>query len=99
MIKYFANTENKPTNILVGVSVIKPIKVRIRAIDPNKKGACYLNRFKTIQNSQDFEIRLPQSPKKLLILIDSPELEGEPTENVIKINIFLVCQKNQSNHF
>lgn len=95
MIKYFANTENKPTNILVGVSVVKPIKVRIRAIDPNKKGACYLNRFKTVQNSQDFEIRLPQSPKKLLILIDSPELEGEPTENVIKINKLKKIKLNQ----
>jgi hypothetical protein len=96
VLKYFANTENKPANILVGLKVRKPMKVRIRAIDPNKKGACYIDRYMTIKDSQDFEIRLPQSPKKLLILIDSPDSSDRgQTENSIRLTKLEKIKLNQ----
>ena len=73
MLEYFANTDRKPTNIKVNVSVKHPMKIRIRAIDPYKQGAVYIDRIATIESSKDFEIRLPQSPDKLLIKVSNPQ--------------------------
>jgi hypothetical protein len=71
--RFIANTERKPANIKVGVSVARPMKVHIRAIDPNKRGALYLDRWQTVEDQEDFEIRMPQSPEKLLITVKSPQ--------------------------
>jgi len=71
MLKFTANTNREPVCIYLGVAVKRPTKVRIRAIDPYKMGAVYIDRIATVENEKDFEIRLPQSPKELLIKIDS----------------------------
>lgn len=78
MKQFFANTDRKPSNILVSVSTPRPTKIHIRAIDPYKKGALYLDRWNTVEGTEDFEIRLPQSPKKLLVKVWTEK--GEPFE-------------------
>ena len=85
MLKYIANTNRKPANIKVSVAVQHPMKVRIRAIDPHKKGAVYLDRWATVKQAEDFEIRLPQSPEKLLIKISSPQLNGN--KDAVKVDL------------
>ena len=69
MQQFFANTDRKATNILLGLHCAETTKVRIRAIDPYKYGAVYIDRTATFQGDKEFEIRLPQSPKKLLIKV------------------------------
>lgn len=69
MYKFFANTERKPASIDLGVQSLFPCKVRVQALDPNKKGAVYMDRVMTVSGTQDFVISLPQSPKKLLIIV------------------------------
>jgi hypothetical protein len=69
MFSYFANTEKEPANIVVGMYAAQPTKMRLRAIDPHKYGAVYIDREATFEGEKDFEIRLPQSPKKLLIKV------------------------------
>lgn len=69
MKTFFAETNREPSNILVQVSCPKPTKVHIRAIDPLKKGAMYLDRWNTVEGTESFEIRLPQSPKRLMIKV------------------------------
>ena len=69
MTKYVAHTNRKPANIIVSLSTPRKTKVRIRAIDPSKRGAMYMDREANVEGKQQFEIRLPQSPEKLLIKI------------------------------
>ena len=85
MLEYFANTNRKPANIKVNVAVKHPMKVKIRAIDPYKKGAVYLDRWATIEGSEDFEIRLPQSPDKLMIKVFAPQAKGN--KDLIKVSL------------
>lgn len=69
MKQFNAETNRLPANILIGVHCSQPTKIRIRAIDPFKYGAVYMDRVATVSGDKDFEIRLPQSPKRLLIKV------------------------------
>jgi len=71
MEKFLANTNRKPTNLVVSISTPHKTKIRIRAIDPNKLGAMYMDREATVDGNKSFEIRLPQSPEKLLIKVSA----------------------------
>lgn len=84
MKHYYANTDRKPANVKVQVDVDRPIKVRIRAIDPYKKGAVYIDRVATVNGREDFEIRMPQSPKKLLIKVIPM---GRIPEGAMRVNL------------
>jgi hypothetical protein len=69
--KFIVDTNNKPTNVKVGLYSPTKTKIHIRAIDPTKLGAMYMDRYSTLEGKRNFEIRLPQSPKKLLVKINS----------------------------
>jgi len=89
MLKYKANTNKKKTNLLLGIEVKRPLKVRIQAIDPYKKGAVYMDRWQTIEGRKDFEIRLPQSPKDLMVRIISPDaIRQDSMENMVRVTKF-----------
>ena len=85
MQQFFANTDRKATNIIVELSAPTTTKVRIRAIDPYKYGAVYIDRVATFQGDKSFEIRLPQSPKKLLIKV--MEIGGQGNEGLRVVNM------------
>jgi len=85
MFEYFANTDRKPANIKVSVTVKNPMKIRIRAIDPYKKDAVYIDRWATVEGTEDFEIRLPQSPEKLLIKVFAPQAKG--SKNALNVTL------------
>lgn len=61
------------------------MKVRIRAVDPYKKGAVYIDRIATVDSQKDFEIRLPQSPDKLLIMVSCPR--GKTGKEMISLKL------------
>jgi hypothetical protein len=79
MHQFVEKTNRKPCNVKVEVVTQRPTKVRVRAIDPHKEGALYLDRWMTVNGKQDFEIRLPQSPENLLVKVfcaDNPNRKG-----------------------
>lgn len=90
MIKKLLNTNNKTTNVVVNISVAKPTKVRLLAHDPYKKGAIYIDRWKTISKNEDLEIRLPKSPKHLMVLV-----KPESTHSLIRVNDIKTKSLNQ----
>tara|TARA_R110000751_G_scaffold90890_3_gene178232 strand:- start:2738 stop:3508 length:771 start_codon:yes stop_codon:yes gene_type:complete len=90
MIKKLVNTNYKTTNVVVNISVQKPTKVRLLAFDPYKKGAIYIDRWKTINKTEELEIRLPKSPKHLQIV-----LKPESANSLIKINSIKTKKLNQ----
>ena len=69
MQKFLAHTNRKPTNLVVNLSTPRKTKIRITAIDPKKLGAMYMDREATVDGNKSFEIRLPQSPEKLVIKV------------------------------
>jgi hypothetical protein len=76
MQQFNANTNRKPVNILLSLYCAESTKIKIRAIDPLKYGAVYIDRVATFKGEKDFEIRLPQSPNKLLIKVSAVGKKG-----------------------
>jgi len=88
MLQFFANTDRKPSNIKLSLKAAKPTKVKIRAIDPYKRGAVYLDRWAIVDGEKDFEIRLPQSPEKLLIKVIIPNVKSkEMASKLIQVDL------------
>lgn len=85
MLKYFANTNRKPSNIRVRVKTKRPMKIKIRAIDPHKRGAVYLDRWSSVDGEKDFEVRLPQSPDKLMIKVIYPN--ARPNDGLVDVEL------------
>lgn len=72
MIQYELKTYKKPVNVDLGLTANSPTKVKVTVLNPLRKGCVYLDRWKTINGSEDLELRLPVTPEKVLIMI-SPE--------------------------
>jgi len=85
MQQFFADTNRLPANIIVGLRCDKPTKVRIRAIDPYKYGAVYIDRVATFAGDKEFEIRLPQSPNKLFIKVMGVDNRDNGAIEVVKL--------------
>lgn len=85
MLRYTANTNKEPVCIFVGVEVSRPTKIRLLAIDPYKKGAVYIDRVKTVQDEQEFEIRLPQSPNELLISVMAQNVPNDRIKDIVRV--------------
>mgnify|MGYP003111074227 CR=1 FL=1 len=77
MIEQIVNTNKKKFNLVTELYASSPTKVRLVAFDPYKKGAIYMDRWKTIDGNEKLELRLPQSPKRLMVRImpESSDLE------------------------
>ena len=69
MVEQIVNTNKKKLSLLTNLEANKPTKVRIVCYDPYKKGAIYMDRWKTINGKETLETRLPQSPEKLMVRI------------------------------
>ncbi len=69
MVEQIVNTNQKKLSLLTHLEADKPTKVRIVCYDPYKKGAIYMDRWKTINGKETLETRLPQSPEKLMVRI------------------------------
>lgn len=85
MKQFFADTQKKPSNILIGLSSPAETMVRIKAFDPNKFGAMYLDRLHSFSGDKEFEIRLPQSPEKLLIKVYDEKNRSNGSLKVTKL--------------
>lgn len=68
---YEIKTDNKPCTIKVGVETLKPTKVQLVVKHPTKPNTFYMNRWNTVQKNGDFDIRMPKSPEKVIIICRS----------------------------
>jgi hypothetical protein len=64
-------TNKEPVSIFLTVNVPQPSKVRIACVDPYKKSTFYTDRWSNVSSSGEFEIRMPQSPDKSLLLVQN----------------------------
>lgn len=59
----------KPTSLLVDISVSSPSKIRLMAYNPNRPNTFYMNRIKTVNGKGQFEIRMPQNCKDVIVKV------------------------------
>ena len=70
------NTNEQPVTLQIGVKVKTPQKIYIKVVDADKPLTSYTNRFATIEDCNDFFVRMPISPRRAKIIIKSEnELE------------------------
>jgi len=69
--KYEIRTNGKPIEVQLAVEVSRPSKVRIIVVNPKKKGAVYLDRWNTVKKKGEFQLRLPKSSEKVLLIVKS----------------------------
>jgi len=67
---------NKPTNLLVNVSVDRPNKIRLMAFNPKRPNTFYTNRVKTLQSKGQFEIRMPQNCEEVYVRIEGGKIDS-----------------------
>ncbi len=75
-------TDRKPTNISVSLTVPRPSKIRIACIDPNKAYTVYNDRWSNIKKGGHFEIRMPQSPENCMVLVSNL---SDPNQNSVHV--------------
>jgi hypothetical protein len=68
---YEIKTNNKPCTIKLGVQTLKPTKVQLVVKHPTKPNTCYMNRWNTVDKNGEFEIRMPKTPEKVIIICGS----------------------------
>ncbi len=76
MIEQIINSNKKKFNLVTELYAYNPTKVRLIVYNPYKKGAIYMDRWKTINGSETLETRLPTSPKRLMVKV-IPENKGQ----------------------
>ena len=69
MITKRYHTNNRPLVIECKFRVNKPTKIRLIALNEEKKGAVYLDRWKTIKNNEILDVRLPHSSKNITLKV------------------------------
>jgi hypothetical protein len=73
----FVNTKEQPVTLQIGVKVKTPTKIYLKVVDADKPLTSYTNRFATIEDCNDFFVRMPISPRRAQIIIKSEnELDG-----------------------
>ena len=85
MKQYELRLSGKPTALDVGVAVQRPCKVRIRVLNPNTKGCIYTDRWSNVKGKGEFEVRLPQSSEKVLVIIDCPDMGNDDNVRITKL--------------
>ena len=70
----------------LGISVLtrSPIRVRLKGVDSEKPLTVFTNRYKTVNGSYEFFVRLPLTPKTLSIIITDDE-SGRSLTNRLKV--------------
>jgi hypothetical protein len=78
----FVNTNDQATTLQIGIKVRKPTKIYLKVVDADKPLTSYTNRFATIEDCNDFFVRMPISPRRAKIIIKSEnELDGGKDAN------------------
>ena len=92
------NTNGEKQAYNVSLRVQKPCRIRVMAVNPDKPKTIYMDRFKMVKDVYDFELRLPQCGKKVLLIAttdygDSNAVRIQKCEK-IKLKECLSCIPN-----
>lgn len=73
-MNYKVNTRYEQMTLGITVQTLKPCKVRLKVVDADKPLTSFTNRYKTTKGSAKFFVRMPLSPKTVLISIYDDEV-------------------------
>lgn len=86
-MKFKINTRYEQMTLAVSTQVAQPTKVRIRVYDAEKPKTVFTNRYKTIDNFFKFFVRLPLTPRTLIVELSDDVNGGDITNKVRVTNI------------
>lgn len=86
-MNYKVNSRYEQMTIAVTVQVARPIRLRLKVVDAEKPLTEFTNRFKTVKRSFKFFVRLPLTPKTLLIKLSDDENGGDISNRVKVVSI------------
>jgi len=72
--------------LAISVQCKRPTKVRLKIVDAEKPLTCFTDRYKTINNGFKFYVRLPLTPKTLLISVYNDE-SGKNNNEINILNV------------
>lgn len=76
MLKYSVRCDKKPTKLTIGVEVQRPMKITLRVYNAKKAHTIYLDRWKTVEKSAEFEVKMPQTSDVVTVEIRSVGMGG-----------------------
>lgn len=83
-MKFRINSRYEQMTLAVSVRVANPTKVRIKVYDAEKPKTVFTNRYKTIDSFFKFFVRLPLTPKTLIVEL-SDDANGGDISNRVKV--------------
>lgn len=86
-MNYKVNSRYEQMTIAITVKVARPIRLRLKVVDAEKPLTEFTNRFKTVNKTFKFFVRLPLTPKTLLIKLSDDENGGDISNRVKVVSI------------
>ena len=86
-MNYKLNSRYEQMTLAISVQVARPTKLRLKVVDAEKPLTCFTNRYKTVNHTYKFYVRLPLTPKTLDIILSDDERGGDISNRVRVLNI------------
>jgi len=78
-------TRFEQMTLAISVQTQGATKVRLRVIDADKPLTVFTDRYKTVSNSAKFYVRLPLTPKNIIVSVYSENANNSKNDNSVKI--------------
>jgi hypothetical protein len=82
-MNYTLNSRYEQMTLCISVQVARPIKLRLKVVDRDKPLTAFTNRYKTVESSYKFYVRLPMTPKTLDIQLSDDD--GSDITNYVRV--------------
>lgn len=79
------NSRYEQMTLCISVQTASPIKLRLKVVDAEKPLTVFTNRYKTVNGSYKFYVRLPMTPKSLNIIFSDDNGNGD-LKNRLRVN-------------
>jgi hypothetical protein len=86
MLNYEVSCNNKPVILQIGVAVRVKSVVCIQVLNPDKRNTVYMDRWQTVNDRGEFDVRLPQNCKRVLVKIWMPENNNDQDIRITKFS-------------
>jgi len=88
-MKYRVNTRYEPQSLSVSIASRRPTKVHLKVYDEDGPKRVFTDRYKTINGQENFLIRLPMTPKNMVVEVvdDTEKRTGQNTGTFEVLNI------------
>lgn len=82
-MNYTLNSRYEQMTVAISVQCNRPIKLRLKVVDAEKPLTMFTNRYKTVNHSYKFYVRLPLTPKTLDIQLTDDD--GYDIKNSVRV--------------